>query len=96
MRDILSMQVRTGICSGAKYLVINNQWYPLDEDFWDRGSVFDYDQNLGYYLEHLGIDMECFDAAVIDYLRDVYATEMPMSINEATEFVLEGVMEEWL
>ena len=88
MSDIIS--VRRGAYSGCYYLVVAGEWYPLSEEYWKRGTIFDYDADLGTYINGvLGYGIQHIDMNIDDYLRECYNSGKPISLNRAAREVLE-------
>lgn len=93
MNDFVN--IKYGSYSGALYLVVANEWFPLDGKYWKKGTVFDYDADLGTYINGtLNYSIAAFDSQVDDYLKVVYKHNLPISLNKAAQAVLEMIMED--
>lgn len=84
MNDVSKFVVK-GLYSGCSYIVIDNRWFPLDEEEFRRiGTVFDYDADLGTYINGvLGMSIVEFDMMLDACYLGCEYNKFDYSLNEA-------------
>ena len=84
MNDVSKFVVK-GLYSGCSYIVINGGWFPVDEEEFRRvGTVFDYDADLGTYVNGvLCMSIVEFDVMLNEYYFGSENNNFEYSLNEA-------------